>query len=1398
MFGRSPLCLAGLPGAGIHRRAMAQEALRVGAHSDTVELIQRIMPHALVLELDRAQKLDMLKSGQVDAVQVYDVMETLKLAHDLESEAEVLHLEGNAFPEVVLGYSQVLFAPSQALGDPAERQVLRAFLKATFDGWGQAIRDPAGAAQAVLEVQGESDHWVGSKDFVEQSVKLCCDYVKLTRKCGQLGVIDQQRWAKASHWLLDTSSSNGCSGSEGAGSIGGAGGALDSTLWGPEEGQVDAHPVSMSIHAETAELAKQAVAKHGRSPKLVVVTVGETSLGHNHPEGPRRLQLFAHESCSWFSKSKTGASLGVDVEEIVLPKECSTQELLSELRRHRDADGLQLMWPMPSSIDAKAAYEAIPWRQDVDGAHFLGRALAPGGSRALTDALHAPVTCEGVLRVLDHYKVSLEGSRAVIVGRSWLVGQPLAHLLGSKGATCTLVHSSSKDLGRVCLEADLIVSAAGHPRLLCSEWVKPGAVVVNVGTSFCEDSMVPDIAPLEHLKHALLVVRTVGPTSVAVLLRNVAQNALSRDVRAIGATSNTPSLTPEEALAMVHSGWFLARANDKGNLSLQRTFYFPTYPEAVDFVAAASEEAENLNHHPNIQLTHHCQNGATVTASVSTYATAALSHYDCNLASKLDSIYLVSTGSGTKHGRGTPETVMSEFKYELPDQAIARFPSPVRGGSRLLAVLPGTNEVCQPMLLDRSFTDLPALLPPGSHLVINESQVFAARLFATGTGSLGAKLPVEVMFLSPETEEQVPEAASDPAAALGSPVEGQLWRCMIRCTSLGQVGNVLEATHPADRLQEPRRLQLLVERIYSQWNEQGEPDGVEAAVRLRCVSAPGAGMASAHSWGSAREIFDSFGVVPLPPYMGREAESKDTEDYQTVFSSAASCGSVAAPTAGLHFTQDLLTQLRASGIRVSRLSLHVGAGTFRPVTANRLADHVMHAETIAASVEALEGIAESVESGRPLVLVGTTAIRALESLFWLGAKDVLDKLPLDLGQWEAHQLQSEAAVTELPPSEALRRLAARARRCGQTAVRGSTRLCIVPGYEFRLVDALVTNFHQPDSTLMCLVAALAGNSNIQAAYGHAVAHQYRFLSYGDATLLFNVAGNTEQMSKFQTHLRLSADSDAQPPAAASAAPPADGEAAFSRSKAPELRPSKGDKVLLHSCCAPCSGAMIEEMRLAHGLDVTIFFYNPNIHPRKEYEVRKQENMRYAEQLGIPFVDCDYDVDEWYQRAKGMEFCPEQGKRCSMCFDMRFERTALHAFEQGFQWFTTTNATSRWKDSAQVNDSGIRAAAKYPGINYWIYDWQTQTMTDRKYKISAVSRFYKQEYCGCSYSLRDSNTYRKSVGMPPVMIGGDTTYSDPAADAEEESLEVVEAFFKAAKNEELFSGRRKGPDGYENW
>lgn len=198
-------------------------------------------------------------------------------------------------------------------------------------------------------------------------------------------------------------------------------------------------------------------------------------------------------------------------------------------------------------------------------------------------------------------------------------------------------------------------------------------------------------------------------------------------------------------------------------------------------------------------------------------------------------------------------------------------------------------------------------------------------------------------------------------------------------------------------------------------------------------------------------------------------------------------------------------------------------------------------------------------------------------------------------------------------------------------------------------------------------------------------------------------------------------------------------------------PNGADKLLLHSCCAPCSGEVMEAL-LASGIDYTIYFYNPNIHPLKEYEIRKNENIKFAEQHGVPFIDADYDVDNWFERAKGMEYEPERGIRCTMCFDMRFERTALYAYENGFPVISSSLGISRWKDMNQINGCGHNAAAKYEGVEYWDYNWRKGGGSSRMIEISKREHFYQQEYCGCVYSLRDTNAWRREKGREPIKIG----------------------------------------------
>jgi hypothetical protein len=200
-----------------------------------------------------------------------------------------------------------------------------------------------------------------------------------------------------------------------------------------------------------------------------------------------------------------------------------------------------------------------------------------------------------------------------------------------------------------------------------------------------------------------------------------------------------------------------------------------------------------------------------------------------------------------------------------------------------------------------------------------------------------------------------------------------------------------------------------------------------------------------------------------------------------------------------------------------------------------------------------------------------------------------------------------------------------------------------------------------------------------------------------------------------------------------------------------VAPDEDRRVLLHSCCAPCAADIMSEMKRS-GIDFTILFYNPNIHPEKEYLLRKSENMRYADKLGIAFVDLDYDSDNWFGRVKGLEYEPERGARCTVCFDMRFERSALYAVENGFGVFTSSLGISRWKDMDQINRCGERAAARHEGLTYWTFNWRKGGGSGRTVEISKLEHFYQQEYCGCVYSLRDTNRHRRAEGREKIKFG----------------------------------------------
>ena len=192
-------------------------------------------------------------------------------------------------------------------------------------------------------------------------------------------------------------------------------------------------------------------------------------------------------------------------------------------------------------------------------------------------------------------------------------------------------------------------------------------------------------------------------------------------------------------------------------------------------------------------------------------------------------------------------------------------------------------------------------------------------------------------------------------------------------------------------------------------------------------------------------------------------------------------------------------------------------------------------------------------------------------------------------------------------------------------------------------------------------------------------------------------------------------------------------------------------LLLHSCCAPCSGDIMLRLKEA-GIDYTIYFYNPNIHPRREYLIRKEENLKFARKHNIPFIDDDYDTHNWLDLVKGQEWEPERGKRCSSCFDMRFYKTAQYASNNNFSLISSTLGISRWKDMNQINESGLKAVSYFTDIDYWTFNWRKNRGSEDMIKVSKNERFYMQEYCGCIYSLRDTNIWRHKNNKPKIEIG----------------------------------------------
>jgi S-adenosylmethionine:tRNA ribosyltransferase-isomerase len=391
------------------------------------------------------------------------------------------------------------------------------------------------------------------------------------------------------------------------------------------------------------------------------------------------------------------------------------------------------------------------------------------------------------------------------------------------------------------------------------------------------------------------------------------------------------------------------------------------------------------------------------------------------------------------------------FNYELPDERIAKYPLEQRDQSKLLTWKAG-------QITDEKFQNLPDLLPAKSLLVFNNTKVIRARLqFVKETGA-----QIEIFVLDPV----------EPAdyAQNFQRTEQCKWKCM--------VGNV--------KKWKSGKLTLRV-----------EINGGIVDLKAENIGESGNSRIVEFSWNNAdftfAEVLEAAGNIPIPPYLHRESETIDLTRYQTVYSKIK--GSVAAPTAGLHFTDDVFEGLKKQGISTAELTLHVGAGTFQPVKAETIGGHEMHTEHFLVHRSFIEQIGNHPD---PIIAVGTTSIRTLESLYWMGVKvHINPTIPIEdlkIEQWEPYH-----QPVIISKKEAFQSLLNYLDFNELEQVDSSTRIIIVPGYQFRVIDGMITNFHQPQSTLLLLISAFLGDE-WKKVYQHALENKYRFLSYGDSNL----------------------------------------------------------------------------------------------------------------------------------------------------------------------------------------------------------------------------------------------------------------------------------------------------------
>ena len=399
-----------------------------------------------------------------------------------------------------------------------------------------------------------------------------------------------------------------------------------------------------------------------------------------------------------------------------------------------------------------------------------------------------------------------------------------------------------------------------------------------------------------------------------------------------------------------------------------------------------------------------------------------------------------------------PDIRIEDYNYPLPDERIAKYPLAERDSSKLLRYVDGKVD-------EHIFRDITDFLPDNAIMVFNDTKVVPARLhFVRPTGAR-----IEIFCLQPVDPVEYNLAFASTQTCT--------WKCVI--------GNAKKWKN--DKL-----------NLYLPENHGGK--AAELNMTADLVSREGeTGIVTFHWDGNLpfSNVLEICGTIPIPPYLNRDSEAIDTERYQTLY--ARIRGSVAAPTAGLHFTDAVLAKIREKGIDMETVCLHVGAGTFLPVKDSEVAKHPMHREPFVVTKAFLKDL---IDSHKKVIAVGTTSVRTLESLYYIGVSCIEKGHPEDVEQWAPYTREYRYST-----EEALRAIVNYLEQTSQDALTAGTRIIIVPGFKFRIVDILVTNFHQPESTLILLVSAFVGG-DWKTIYDYALAHNFRFLSYGDSSLLF--------------------------------------------------------------------------------------------------------------------------------------------------------------------------------------------------------------------------------------------------------------------------------------------------------